>query len=175
MKIKYGNRKGWRRVLESTYTLSTVKEDPSILVATVHILKVSSPLLVNYDNQEYNVADNGYQWMQYFFKDKHYVITTVVNNKNEIIQWYIDLCRPYKLTIDGIPYFVDLYLDIVVFPSYKVFVLDEDELEDARNEGLISLDEYHLIWDIANQLLTNFQQQNYHLLDITKSFHNSRQ
>ncbi|MGM9988018.1 MAG: DUF402 domain-containing protein [Bacillaceae bacterium] len=169
MKIKYGNRHNWQRVLESSYRLSQL--DANTIVATVDIHKISAPLFVTYESEIFNVADVGYRWVQFFFKNKHYAVTTVINSNNEIMQWYIDLCRPYNFTKDGIPYFIDLYLDIVIFPSNKVFILDEDELDAARDQGIISNEEYCHTWQVANDLLQTLHTSNCKLLNITKQFH----
>ena len=41
-----------------------------------------------------------------------------------------------RVTDQGVPWFDDLYLDVVVVKNGEVFLLDEDELEDAlgRND-----------------------------------------
>lgn len=36
------------------------------------------------------------------------------------------------------PYFDDLYLDVVLLPSGDMYLLDEDELEEAYANGNIS-------------------------------------
>lgn len=47
-------------------------------------------------------------------------MTTVFNEKGEVVQWYIDICNEIGIT-KGIPWYEDLILDLVVLPTGEVF------------------------------------------------------
>lgn len=44
-------------------------------------------------------------------------MTTVINEKGEVVQWYFDITLANALTKEGVPYFDDLFLDVVVLPN----------------------------------------------------------
>ena len=50
------------------------------------------------------------------------------------------------------PWFDDLYLDVVVAPHGPVELLDSEELESARRQGLVSHEDYDLAWREARRL-----------------------
>ena len=57
---------------------------------------------------------------------------------------YIDIC--YEIGIENyIPWWDDLFLDIVALPTGEVIQQDEDELEEALESGSI----YHKMYDLA--------------------------
>jgi hypothetical protein len=75
------------------------------------------------------------------------------NERQEIIQWYIDTCKIQGVTDQGVPWFDDLYLDVVVLSNGEVFLLDEDELDDALRRSDITTEEYNLATLTAKHLL----------------------
>lgn len=53
---------------------------------------------------------------------------------------------------DGIPYFDDLYLDLIVFPNGEIKVDDMDELEEALRQGDITQEQFDLAVRTADGL-----------------------
>lgn len=83
------------------------------------------------------------KWITILPKEKYYCITAVMNQEEAIIVWYIDIIESQHVE-DGIPYFYDLYLDLVVYPDGTIIVDDMDELEEAFNNGNISDQQFRL-------------------------------
>lgn len=54
---------------------------------------------------------------------------------------------------NGIPYIIDLYLDIVFKSNGKWITLDEDELEEALNLGDITKEDYDLAYKTYNEII----------------------
>lgn len=52
-----------------------------------------------------------------------------MDEENEILLWYIDMIAGQGIDIDDIPYFDDLYLDLIVYPDGSIIEDDRDELE----------------------------------------------
>ena len=69
--------------------------------------------------------------MQYFISGKNFAITAMLDDQQKLVQYYIDVAKEYEIDERGLPYFDDLYLDVVLLPNGEIYVLDEDELEDA--------------------------------------------
>ncbi len=89
------------------------------------------PSCKEYDGKEICIASDGYMWVQYFINGKNFAITAMLDDRHNLVQYYIDVTKEYEIDDRGLPYFDDLYLDVVLLPSGKVYVLDEEELEDA--------------------------------------------
>ncbi|MGW8821643.1 DUF402 domain-containing protein [Paenibacillus lautus] len=51
----------------------------------------------------------------------------MLNEKKEIIQWYFDISKNIGISDQGVPFWDDLYLDVIVFPNGNLYIKDEDE------------------------------------------------
>ena len=79
----------------------------------------------------------------------------MLDNQKQLVQYYIDVTKRVKKIDDrGLPYFDDLYLDVVLLPNGEVYVLDEDELEDAYKIGDVTKEEYELAWNTTKWIIT---------------------
>ncbi len=94
----------------------------------MEIKEVTKPQVWNYNGKDTIVCDKGIKWISILPKDKYYCITAMLDQKEEIIAWYIDMIAGQGVD-DGIPYFYDLYLDLVVYPDGTIIIDDMDELE----------------------------------------------
>ncbi|WP_165921079.1 DUF402 domain-containing protein [Paenibacillus albiflavus] len=167
MKRKYAKRSDWKRILEREYKQLYVEDvDYTGTISMLILTKVREPLFVSVgDKDKYCVADNGYKWLQYFPNNSHYSLTVMFNAQNEAVQWYYDVSHKMEVTDEGEPYFVDLYLDVVVLPNREVYLLDEDELQEALDSQEISIDEYHLAKQEATRLIQSIEDSNNVLMD----------
>lgn len=163
LKRKFGDRSEWKRILDRTY-VQTYMEAPEFKghVTLLHLKKVAAPLTVRYDDLHICLADDGYFWLQHFPANEKYSVTTMFDDKGEIVQWYIDIC--YQIGFDQVPWLDDLYLDLIVFPSGKIIQKDRDELDEALTQGVINKVLYNQAWDEANRILNLIQKDNFHLL-----------
>src|SRR5690606_26499018 len=100
-----------------------------------YIHELKEPLYKEYNGKKICLADQGYIWMQHYPKGEHFVVTTMFDDQGKVVQWYIDICKTQGLTEQRVPWFDDLYLDVVVLPSGEIFLMDEDELQDAFIAG----------------------------------------
>ena len=102
-------------------------------------------------------------------KEKYNIRFYVDNNKN-VIDYYIDITYEngirYKL-----PYYVDLYLDILHYPnSNEAKFYDEDELKDALDNKIISKKDYDMAYKVGNKVLkeVNENKNKYLNIDVIK-------
>lgn len=168
VKRKYSDRANWRRVTDKKFQVKTVTEpDFEGLVVLYQIKQVRDPLWKEYGNKRFCVADAGYEWLQHFPKGAHYVVTSMYDNKGRLVQWYIDICRTQGVTDRGVPWFDDLYLDVVILPSGESYLLDEEELEEAYRERQITKEDYDLAWSEARRILDAYRQGRFHLLKLS--------
>ena len=121
-------------------------------IGDLRIHEVSEKQIWKYRDKEIIVCDNQYRWLSIMPKDDFYCITVMMNQLNEIQVCYIDMNESQGIDEDGIPYFIDLYLDLVVYPTGEVIVDDRDELEEAFNQKEISDEQYERAIKTAQKL-----------------------
>lgn len=167
MKRKYGDRSQWKRVIDRDYTQSFFDtEEFKGYVTLIKVNKVAAPLSAKYGGEKLCIVDDGYIWLQHFPTNKHHSLTTMFNEKGEIVQWYIDIC--YRNGIkNNVPWLDDLYLDIIVLPSGKVIQKDIDELEEALSKGIINADLYKMAWQETHEVIKQIQQGEFALFEMS--------
>lgn len=158
MEHKTADRPNWKRVTDRTFEV-THREDSCFKgkVTAIHLKKVSDPLVVQYKDHEVCIADSGYTWLQHFPEGENYTITTVLNQKGAVVQFYIDMCMEHGVNEQGIPWFLDLYLDIVILPDKELFLLDDNELMDAFNKGDIDDKDMKLAHETAQKIISKYK------------------
>jgi hypothetical protein len=76
----------------------------------------------------------------------------MMDEKGQILVWYIDMIARQGEDADGMPWFDDLYLDLVVYPDGEIFVDDRDELDEALRQKDITQEQYELALRTADEL-----------------------
>lgn len=72
-----------------------------------------------------------------------YCITVMMDDSYEMKVCYIDMIDTQGYDDDGVPYFYDLYLDLIVYPDGNIITDDMDELQEALKIGEITDVQYH--------------------------------
>lgn len=167
MERRPANRHNWTRILERRFDVVYL-QSPTFTgyVTRLFLDRVSQPLHKELRGHRYCLADSGYCWLQHFPKGSHHAVTTMIDSTGAVIQWYIDICASHGVSADGIPWFEDLYLDIVVLPSREAILLDADELDAALLEGKITKAHYEMAWEEAHALLHGIANGTMPLLDL---------
>ncbi|MFK7691913.1 DUF402 domain-containing protein [Paenibacillus sp. HJGM_3] len=151
---KYADRADWMRILERRFHVYAKHSIGfSGHIALLEMIRVKGPLHVTYDQSPICIVDNGYKWLQHFPEHASYVLTSVYNDKAELVQSYIDICKQHGITDQGVPWYDDLYLDVVMLPTGEVFLLDKEELEEAYQQGIVSEEDYKHAWFTAKLVL----------------------
>jgi predicted RNA-binding protein associated with RNAse of E/G family len=169
MELKTADRPDWKRVLERTFEV-TYKDNAGFRgkVTAIHLKKVSVPLVVTYSEREICLVNDSYTWFQHFPEGKNYTITTVINDHGEVVQWYIDICKEHGVNNDGIPWYLDLYLDVVILPNGETLVLDDHELMEAYQTGNITADEVKLAKDTALDIHIRYKEGTFIDIEVCK-------
>ncbi|MED1947814.1 MULTISPECIES: DUF402 domain-containing protein [Brevibacillus] len=156
MKRKRADRPGWRRVKRLGYQQKWV-EALSFSGYTVRLTldEVSEPAYMSVGDQTMCVGNRGYVYLQYFPHGQAYAVTKMLDELGNTVQWYIDICRGHGKDENGHIWYDDLYLDIVVLPTGEVYLLDQDELDEALKKGVITSEDYQFATETADLLLRN--------------------
>ncbi len=131
-------------------------------------IKVSEPYFL--DNG-LCIQDNNYKWLKFFDYDSKTQLTAVYNEKNEIVEWYFDIAKSIGKE-NCIPYEDDLYLDVVLGPTGKITLLDEDELKEAFDRKEITKEQYEEAYKNAYELMEKLKENVDKVLKFTNKYLN---
>lgn len=154
MKIKSAERADWSIVRARRFIARRI-DSPAYhgYVTLLRIEEVSEPFYVNFGQERVCIADCGYDWIQHFPDGAPYVLLAAFDERGTLVQWYIDIVASTGVDERGIPWYEDLYLDIVVSPSGETLLLDVTELDDALHQGKVTQAQYDFAWRQASVLL----------------------
>ena len=128
----------WKCIKEKQQRIQFVSTDTFCgYIGILEIKEVTEPQVWNFHGKDQIVCDRDIKWISILPRDKYYCITAMLDPDDEVIVWYIDMIASQGVE-DHIPYFYDLYLDLVVYPDGTIITDDMDELEDALNQGDIT-------------------------------------
>lgn len=105
------------------------------------------------------LIDNNYYIIEILYPDKHYTTRIFFNNYKEEILYYYDIIDKIKMDKQlMIPYYEDLYLDVIVKDD-KIYILDEEEFEKAFNNKCITFDQYKLGKNTIDSLISEIKEK----------------
>lgn len=172
MKRKFADRPNWKRVLSRKMVMDKFdKKNFKGYAVLIYIEKVREALWVEIGGKSQCVVNDGYSWLTLFPENQSYVITAMFNHKNEIVQWYIDICRDIGFTDKGIPWYDDLYLDIIISSDYHISLIDEDDLALALKQNIIKQEDFDFAYQEANKLLIQLKQNDITQLEYSKEIY----
>jgi uncharacterized protein len=167
VKRKSADRSWIQRITARRFAVTALHSpDFTGYVALLCIDDVREPLTVRCCGADVTIIDRGYSWLQHFPTGAAHTLTTMFDAQGGVVQWYVDICKQHGVGADGIPWYDDLYLDLVVDPSGVTELLDGDELGDALERGLVSPDDYELAWQEANQLIARVKMDAFPLMHL---------
>ena len=137
-------------------------------VGVIDIGEVTEPQIWKFNGEDIVVCDKGLKWLSILPQNDYYCITAMMNQNNEILLWYIDMIANQGIDEDRIPYFDDLYLDLVVYPDGTVIEDDMDELEEALSNEDITSEQYNLAIETCNRLKEETLSDIEAFIDYTK-------
>ena len=121
-------------------------------IGIIEIEEVSEKQIWTFNGEDIIVCDSGLKWLSILPRNDFYCITAMMNADNDVLLWYIDMIAEQGMDVDGIPYFDDLYLDLVVYPDGTIKVDDMDELEEALLMKDITQERYNLAISTSKRL-----------------------
>ena len=90
-------------------------------IGLIDIKEVSKIQTWKFNGEDVVVCDKGRKWLSILPQNDWYCITAMMDENGVIILWYIDMIASQGIDVDGVPYFDDLYLDLVVYTTLQVF------------------------------------------------------
>ena len=121
-------------------------------VGLIDIKEVKEPQIWRFNGADTVVCAKGIKWLTILPQNDWYCITAMINEQKEIVLWYIDMIAGQGIDVDNVPYFDDLYLDLIVYPDGTIIVDDMDELEEALVKGYITQEQFSLAIETSNRV-----------------------
>ncbi|MBO1198848.1 DUF402 domain-containing protein [Staphylococcus simiae] len=158
MKVKYIDKRHWRRLIDREYTEVKVNNNRfKGIIGLVTMKKVREPLEVTVVGQNIVVADDNYQWLQILPEKKRYSITVMFDNNGNPLEYYFDI-NIKNITQKGNARTVDLCLDVLALPSGQFELVDEDDLLAAFENKQITKKQFHEAYMIAHQIMAELSE-----------------
>ena len=121
-------------------------------IGLIEIKEVSEAQIWKFNGEDVVVCDKGRKWLSILPRNDWYCITAMMDEEGNILLWYIDMIAEQGIDVDGVPYFDDLYLDLVVYPDGTILVDDMDELEEALSKKDITQEQFNLAIETSHRL-----------------------
>lgn len=164
MKKIYANRQNDSNILCKKFKMINSNDDYfKGKITLIQLERVNEKFIAKRPTGEIEVViDNDYKILTFFPENESYCFSAMYNNDCKLLQWYFDILRKECKYDEEIPYGEDMYLDIVVLPNGKSYILDENELKDALDRKIITEKEfenaYASIHKIKEMLKMNFDK-----------------
>lgn len=121
-------------------------------IGILEIKEVTEKQIWRFNDEDIIVCDKDLKWLAILPRNDFYCITAMMNSDGDILLWYIDMIDEQGIDADGIPYYDDLYLDLIVYPDGTIKEDDMDELEEALFQGDITEEQFNRAISTSNKL-----------------------
>lgn len=157
MRKKYTSKTYLRGVSDWDFIMQKRKSE-NYYVSIKRVNEIDKPFVVDISGQSTIYIDNGYYIAEFTPLDQFYNARVFLDKNADVIGYYFDISRGNGVE-GNIPYYDDLYLDIIHYPADNNFtvIVDEDELLDAFNAGKITREEFDLAKDVCSKLFEEIQ------------------
>lgn len=152
MRKKYTSKTYLRGVSDWDFVMQKQKSK-NYYLSIKKINEIDQPFVVDISGQNVVYIDNGYYIVEFTPLDQFYNVRVFLDRNADVLGYYFDISRGNGVE-ENIPYYDDLYLDIIYCPSDNDFTVidDEDELLQALNTGKITREEFDLAKDVCSRL-----------------------
>ena len=162
MRRKVVSPPGWGSTRTGRSASLQIQEEDFKGIASLFMMdKGGESLTIKYANHRVPIYGDGFSWLRQIPSEEHNVVTTMFDSDGAILQWIIDICLRSGVDTDGLCWWDDLYLDISVLPNGDTFVMDEEELDEARDSGVIPEQHHALAWTETERLLDLINSDRY--------------
>ena len=132
----------WTCILSRELHICRVTEPFAGHVSLLRIQEVTEPQVWQWRGQPLTVCDKGMAWLTMLPEQGGLCITAQLNADGSVALWYIDMIDGQGVDTRGVPWFDDLYLDLIIHPNGTMAVDDRDELDAALAAGDITVQQH---------------------------------
>ncbi|MEF9959969.1 MAG: DUF402 domain-containing protein [Niameybacter sp.] len=154
MKRKFLDGRNWTWLDRYTYEFKHIEDVFEGYISFIQIDTVKQKLVVDYeDRKNVCLCDDGYKGLIFLPDHEKWCANVVFDQEGNFVEWYFDMIKSTGINEVGIPYFDDLYLDVVMTSDFKLRILDEDELEGARDQGIITQADFERAYATSERVI----------------------
>ena len=156
-------KKQVREVTDMDITIKKL-EEKNTYITLKEVKAVEQPYSVYINGERVKKLDKDFTIIEYTPLDKKYNVRIHVNDKKEILEYYFDIIAENKIK-DGIPFYNDLYLDVVYFQPAAtkegtyIQLVDCNELEEALKENIIDQEQFDMAYIEAEKLMKELKEK----------------
>ena len=156
-------KKQVREVTDMDITIKKL-EEKNTYITLKEVKAVEQPYSVYINGERVKKLDKDFTIIEYTPLDKKYNVRIHVNDKKEILEYYFDIIAENKIK-DGIPFYNDLYLDVVYFQPAAtkegtyIQLVDCNELEEALKENIIDKEQFDMAYIEAEKLRKELKEK----------------
>ena len=162
MKLNYADRRNDTNIIEKEFMIQNINSRGFVGKASlINLKQIKNEFIVTRPNGKRDLLmAKDYHLMTLFPKEESYCITVMYDAKWQLLQWYFDIAKDKcQYDANAIPYSEDAYLDIVVLPDGTYYTLDENELEDAYQQKIITKEEYEKAYCVRNKMIQMLENE----------------
>ena len=148
------------------YDIVTIKED-DLFVTIKKYKKMNGTFTLKFeDGINIDYINEGYYVVELTPLKENYNIRYYLDKNKKIIDYYIDITL-YNGVENKMPYYIDLYLDIIHYPKIdKIAFIDEEELKEALDNKIVSKKDYELAYRVGNKLIKEIKEKSNKYMNI---------
>ena len=147
------------------YQIKFYLDEDDYYISVKKLVHLTKAFYIN-DGKVLGMSD-GYYIFEIVPKNDNYALRIFLDDKKQVIEYYFDIIKESGIDPESkIPYFNDLYLDVVLEPNSKPYVVDQDELDEALASNDITKEEYDLAIATKDKLLEEIKNGTSKLLNI---------
>lgn len=134
-------RDEWRGISQKSFCQASFEtRELSGTAGLLRIERADRPLFVG--PERLCVVGAGVTWLEVAPQDGYWFITSMFDPAGRLFEYYVDLTDGTHQDEAGNVWFDDLFLDVIMTRGQEPRLEDQDELEQALREGLITRVQY---------------------------------
>lgn len=155
--VRKMNESRWAGVKARAFAQDMVCRGGIEYAAGLMRLSAKDPVYAGRGENRLKIVDEGYLWLQLAPRDGWWWLTAMYDEKARLVQFYFDITLGNLLAPDGESRFADAFADVVISPGQEPRIVDEDELWQAVQEGLLSREQAELVMDRARLIALKYR------------------
>ncbi len=128
----------WENAKAVQYCHEIVEYAHAPAAAGLVVLSARSPVFAGLGENRIKIVDEGFLWLQLAPENGFFWLTAMYDENAKLVQFYFDITLGNHIRTDGGSWFADAFADVVITPGCPPRLLDAEELDQARREGLLS-------------------------------------
>ena len=158
MKRKVDVRKKYTREAKEMEITIVKLDELNAYVTLKEIKEVTEPYSMYVNGELVKKIDKNFTILEYTPLDEYYNVRAHIDDKQNIVEYYFDVTKGNVIEY-GIPYYDDLYLDVVYYQEFAtksstyINLEDRNDLSAALKSGDITQEEYDFAFEIAAKIM----------------------